>query len=87
MFMQKFLRLTTGDYLIAHGFDEQNREIIEEVTVEKPVVKLVALDRIQSISERYILVTSHGGRMMYWEYEEDFEELTGILRSHGLLIN
>ncbi|MCY7352320.1 MAG: hypothetical protein LH606_16920 [Cytophagaceae bacterium] len=85
--MQKFLKLTTGDYLVAHGFDEQNREILEEVTVEKSVTKLVAFDRIQSISERYVLVTSHGGRMMYWEYEENFEELIGLLRSHGLLIN
>ena len=54
--MSKFIRVTTGNYLIVHGFDANNKEIIEEVNVAEKTVKIVAIKRIQSISEKYILV-------------------------------
>ncbi len=84
--MSKFIKITTGNYLIVHGFDANNKEIIEEVTVAQKMVKVVAINRIQSISEKYILVTGSHGRLMYWEYEESFEDLQKQLSYHSLLI-
>ncbi|MDR6560415.1 MULTISPECIES: hypothetical protein [unclassified Arcicella] len=84
--MSKLIKITTGNYLIVHGFDANNKEIIEEVTVAQKMVKVVAINRIQSISEKYILVTGSHGRLMYWEYEESFEDLQKQLSYHSLLI-
>lgn len=84
--MSKFIRVTTGNYLIVHGFDANNKEIIEEVTVAQKMVKIVAIKRIQSISEKYLLVTGSHGRMMYWEYEESFEDLQKQLSYNSLLV-
>jgi hypothetical protein len=50
------------------------------------MVKIVAISRIQSLSEKYILVTGSHGRLMYWEYEEDFDTLQRLLEAKGLLI-
>lgn len=83
----KFISITTGNYLIVHGYDADNREITEAVTVDAPLKKLVAVERIQSVSEKYVLVTGSHGRLMYWEYQESFDELRGLLLTHGLLIN
>lgn len=85
-FMSKFIQVTTGNYLIVHGFDANNKEIIEEVIVTEKMVKIVAIKRIQSISAKYILVTGSHGRMMYWEYEESFEDLQKQLSYNSLLI-
>jgi hypothetical protein len=49
------------------------------VRLEKASLKFVAVDRIQSLSEKYILVTGAFGRLMYWEYEESFEEISAKL--------
>lgn len=84
--MSKFIKLTTGNYLIVHGFDASNKEIVEEVTVPQKMVKIVAIERIQSISEKYILVTGSHGRLMYWEYEENFEDLQKQLLNNELLV-
>lgn len=81
-----FIKLTTGNYLIVHGFDDQNKEIIESVTVEKPVEKIVAISRIQSLTEKYVLVTSSHGRMMYWEYKEEYEDIKRILYNNNLVL-
>ncbi len=81
-----FIKITTSNYLIVHGYDDQNKEIIETVTVEKPMVKIVAVSRIQSISDKYILVTGSHGRLMYWAYEESFEDLELLLKRHQQLL-
>ena len=81
-----FIKITTGNYLIVHGYDDNNKEIVETVTVEKPMVKIVAISRIQSISDKYILVTGSHGRLMYWEYEESFKELQSVLKRHQQLL-
>lgn len=84
--MSKFIRVTTRNYLIVHGFDANNKEIIEEVTVSEKMVKILAIKRILSISSKYILVSGSHGRMMYWEYDESFEELQKQLSYNSLLI-
>lgn len=69
----KFIELHLGSHRIVHGFDSDQKEIIEEVVVPSYSVKLVAIKRIKSISEKYILIDYLEGRWVYWEYEEDYE--------------
>jgi len=82
----KFIDLHVRTALIAHGFTEDNVEIEEEVNETTYVRKLIAVSRIQSISERYVLVSSISGRQMYWEYEESMDEVVERLRNAGLVI-
>ncbi len=82
-----FIKVTTGNFLTLHGYDENNKEILEEIKVEKPMVKMVAIDRIRSITDKYILVTASHGRMMYWEYEESFEDIEKMFNSNNLLLS
>ena len=70
-----FIEIVVGNHQILHGFDDDNKEIIEEVVVEKAAKKLVAIERIQSVSEKFILTTYAFGRLVYWEYEGSYEEL------------
>ncbi|MQQ99561.1 hypothetical protein [Glaciimonas soli] len=81
----KFLKLTVGNHQIMHGFDQDNKEIIETVSVENPITKLIAIDRIQSISEKFIL-TTYADRLIYWEYEERFEDVISRLDKLELAI-
>lgn len=71
----KFIELSVRTAMIVHGFDEENKEIIETVSEEAFVKKLIAVSRIQSVSEQFVLVTGSHGRVMYWEYEDSFEQL------------
>jgi hypothetical protein len=45
--------------------------------------KLIAIDRIQSVSEKYVLVTSSHGRVMYWEYEGEMSVIQQRLAAAG----
>ncbi|SEL42379.1 hypothetical protein SAMN04487910_2413 [Aquimarina amphilecti] len=75
----KFIELTLQNHTIVHGFDARNQEIVEEVIVKSPSKKLVSVDRILSISEKYILIQYAFDRIIYWEYLEDYENLKTIL--------
>lgn len=75
-----FIEITVKDHLISHGFDENNKEIIEEVQVEESMIKLLSVDRIQSVSKKYILTTYGHGRLVYWEYEGTYDELKEKIR-------
>ncbi|TCP28534.1 hypothetical protein EV195_101713 [Tenacibaculum skagerrakense] len=76
---KKFIELKLGSHQIVHAFDEQNKEIIEEVTVDQFSKKLVNLSRIKSVSEKYILTDYAHGRWIYWEYEGDFETIKKLV--------
>ena len=84
--MKQFLELEVRTALIVHGYDENNREISERVDEPNFMTKLVSTERIQSISEQYVLVTGSHGRIMYWEYRETMEELRGRLAEAGLML-
>ncbi len=75
MVQQGFIEVVVQNHLVSHGFDANNQEIIETVEVEKPAKKYLSMDRIQSISEKYILTTYSHGRLVYWEYEGSYEQL------------
>ncbi len=74
-----FIELKLGSHTIVHGFDEANKEIIEKVKVDGFSKKIVAISRIKSISESFILTDYAEGRWIYWEYEGDYEQLKKAL--------
>lgn len=76
----KFIELTLKNHTILHGFDARNQEIVENVEVEKASKKLVALDRILSVSEKFILIKYAYDRIVYWEYMEDYETVKNMLK-------
>ena len=75
----KFVEIVVQNHMVSHGFDAENKEILEEVIVEKPTKKLIRVDRIQSVSEKYILTTYGFGRLVYWEYEGSYAALKELL--------
>ena len=79
----KYLEIEVKTAFTVHGFDENNQEIVETVNEADYMKKLVSIERIQSISEQYLLVTSSHGRVMYWEYKGTMAELTDRLIAGG----
>ena len=67
-----FIELTLGNYVIVHGYDTDNKEIAEEISVKEFSKKTIRISRIKSVSEKYILTDYIDGRWIYWEYEEDY---------------
>ncbi|WP_374562728.1 hypothetical protein [Ideonella sp.] len=82
----KFISVRVRSAIVMHGYTDDNQEVVEEIRDEAFVEKLVAVDRIQSVSEKYLLVTSSHGRVMYWEYEGGFAAMKSRLAAAGLLI-
>lgn len=74
-----FIEVKTKDHVIAHGFDEQNRAIEEQVTMAQWTTKIIAVERIKSVTEKYILTDYAQGRWIYWEYEGGLEKLRPLL--------
>ncbi|MEZ4703464.1 MAG: hypothetical protein R2834_24250 [Rhodothermales bacterium] len=82
----KFISLRVRNAITLHGYTEDHQEIVEETHDDAFMDKLIAVDRIQSISEKYLLVTSSHGRVMYWEYEGTLQSVTDRLANAGLVI-
>ncbi len=75
----RFVEVVVQNHMVSHGFDENNQEILENVIVDEPRKKLIRVDRIQSLSEKYILTSYGYGRLVYWEYEGSYEKLKALL--------
>ena len=75
----KFIELTLGSYIISHGYDNKNVEVLQHVHSETFSKKLVDVSRIKSVSEKYILTDYVDGRWIYWEYVESFEDVKQTL--------
>ncbi|SHI93644.1 hypothetical protein [Algibacter luteus] len=75
----KFIELTLGSYVISHGYDDKNKEVLEHVHSDTFSKKIVAVSRIKSISDKYILTDYVDGRWIYWEYKEAFAEVKKAL--------
>ena len=75
----KFIELTLGSYIISHGYDNKNKEVLQHVHSETFSKKIVPISRIKSVSEKYILTDYVDGRWIYWEYEEPFEDVKQTL--------
>ncbi|MGE4234171.1 MAG: hypothetical protein AB7F43_12655 [Bacteriovoracia bacterium] len=81
-----FIELKIKDYIVMHGFDSNNKEIEETFKAQTFTTKLIAVDRIQSVSEKFVLTTYASGRYIYWEYEGGLSEITKKLREAKLLL-
>jgi hypothetical protein len=82
----KFISLRVRNAILMHGYTPDNQEIVEEFKDEAFVDKLIAVDRIQSLTEKYVLVTSSHGRVMYWEYEGSLASVSQRLAAAGLVV-
>jgi len=82
----KFISIRVRNSLVMHGYDDNNVEIVEEIKDEQFMEKLIAVDRIQSVSEKYILVSSSHGRVLYWEYESDLATIKTRLTNAGFVV-
>ena len=79
--VQEFIELTLGSYVISHGYNSKNKEELEPVTSHVLSKKIIAVSRIKSVSEKYILTDYVDGRWIYWEYDEDYEFVKNLLVS------
>jgi len=59
---EKFIELTLGNYIIVHGYNDQNKEIAEQKEVKGFSKKMIHTSRIKSVSEKYILTDYIDGR-------------------------
>jgi hypothetical protein len=75
----KFIELNLRSHIVSHGYDENNEEITEEVIAEGFSPKTIAVSRIKSLSDKYILTDYTDGRWIYWEYEESYESVKNQL--------
>lgn len=75
----KFIELNLRNHIVSHGYDKNNKEITEEVIAENFSPKTIAVSRIKSLSETYILTDYTDGRWIYWEYEETYESVKNQL--------
>ena len=75
----EFIELHLGSYIISHGYDKNNNEKIVHIPADNFAKKLIAVSRIKSLSEKYILTDYVDGRWIYWEYKEDFEDVKKLL--------
>jgi len=84
--MKKFIRLKVKDHLVVHGYDYNNKEIEEVVKKDQWVEKLIAVDRIQSIGEKFVLTTYAFDRIIYWEYEGGLKKISQQLKDADLIV-
>jgi hypothetical protein len=83
----KFISLRVRSALVVHGYTPDNREVLERVEDGTFAEKIIATDRIQSVSDQYVLVTGSHGRLMYWEYEGGIDAVRQQLMRSGLLLD
>ncbi len=69
----KFIELNLKSHIISHGYDENNKEVTEEIIVDEFSPKVIAINRIKSLSKKYVLTDYIDGRLIYWEYQESYE--------------
>ncbi len=82
----KFIVLDVKPAFVHHGYDAENKEIIETLVEEKFVTKIIALERIRSVTDKYLLVSGAQGREFYWEYKGNLAEVVEKFSGAGLLV-
>lgn len=84
--MTSFIEVHVRTALIVHGFTADNVAVEEAVNETAYVRKLIAVSRIQSVSEQYLLVEGMAGRQMFWEYQESMDEVVDRLTRAGAVV-
>ena len=81
-----FIEIEVKLGIILHGYNNENKEIEEVFNETSYVKKIISIKRIQSITEKYILMKSSHDRVMYWEYKDTMEGLKQRLLSIDIRI-
>lgn len=76
-----YIELMLKDHTIVHGYDDADVEVTEHVEVSEASRKLVAIDRILSVTDNTILISSPFGRVVYWEYTDDYDDVKARLQA------
>lgn len=82
----KFIALRVRPNRTYHGYDTDNRPISEEVEGNSFVEKVIAVDRILSVTEDNLYITTPHGRVQTWSYEGSLENVKSLLAESGLLL-
>ena len=82
----KYIDVKVRTALISHGFDANNQPVEEALNETDYVRKLVAVERIRSVSEQYLLVSSQNDREAYWEYQGSLEDIKRKLLDTGVSV-
>ena len=82
----KFITLRVQPARTYHGYTEDNQTITEDIVGASFVEKVIAIDRILSITEDYVFITTTHGRVQTWSYEGTLEVVKGRLAGAGLLV-
>ncbi|MBV9576394.1 MAG: hypothetical protein JO149_07195 [Gammaproteobacteria bacterium] len=83
----RFIKLTVKNPTVLHGFDKDNKEILEKCEQDTPITKIIAIDRIKSMCKDLVLIDYADGRWIFWEYEERFEDINKQLKEAKLLLS
>jgi hypothetical protein len=84
--MALFIKVKVRSHVVFHGYDSSNKEIEEKIDQKEWVVKLVAVERILSVSEKFLLTSYGAGRLIYWEYEGGIKKISAQLKKAKALI-
>lgn len=82
----KYISVKVRPAFVIHGYGADNEEIVQTFGDEAFSERVLLVERIQSISDQYLLVTSSHGRIMYWEYEGGISAMKQRLAQAGLLV-
>lgn len=72
---------------VYHGYTNDRQLIIDDVPSEEFVEKVIKIDRILSITAKYIFIETPHDTVQTWEYEGGFESMKKRMSSAGLLID
>ena len=84
--MSMFIKVKVRSYIVFHGYDSNNKEIEEKVNQTEWVDKLVAVERILSVTEKFLLTSYGAGRLIYWEYEGGLKKISAQLKKLKLFL-
>ncbi len=79
--MNNYIELPVRVHSVIHGYDNDNQLIIESIGEKQFINKLIAIRRIESVSQEYLLVKLTHGRVAYWEYDESYEVVASKLKT------
>ncbi|WP_299434511.1 hypothetical protein [uncultured Maribacter sp.] len=77
--MKKYIEVSLGSSSISHRYDTDNNEIVGNFHVEGFSKKIVAIERIKLVIEKYILKDYLYGRWIYWGYKETCNDVKLML--------
>lgn len=72
---------------VYHGYTDDRQLIVDDVPSDGFVEKVIKIDRILSITAKYIFIETPHDTVQTWEYEGGFESMKKKMSSAGLLVD